>query len=285
VRPLRYFGRDLVAFRTADGVARVLDAHCPHLGAHLGVGGKVLGKQLECPFHGWTYAGDGTCVNIPYSERVNRKAKLRTYPVVVRNGMVMAWRHPDEAEPQWEIPEIPEVGDPEWSEVYRSSYTINTVPQEMAENGVDPAHFRYVHGTLNVPVMTATEEGPLRRAHQPIEMRTPRGEVKGEIEARSFGMGFSVTRFTGICETLELATTTPVDATTSHVRYAFSQPRVNGQDPKGGVAAAIIRDIVKQTNEDIVIWEHKLYRDTPVLCDGDGPIALLRKFYRQFYPD
>ena len=88
--------------------------------------------------------------------------------------------------------------------------------------------------------MGATEEGPLRRAHQPIEMRTPRGDVKGDIEARSFGMGFSVTRFTGICETLELAAMTPVDATTSHVRYAFTQPRVNGQDPKGGVAAAII---------------------------------------------
>ena len=33
VKPLRYFARDLVLFRTEDGKAVVADAHCPHLGA------------------------------------------------------------------------------------------------------------------------------------------------------------------------------------------------------------------------------------------------------------
>ena len=41
VLPLAYFGTDLVAFRAEDGTAHVLDAHCPHLGAHLGHGGVV----------------------------------------------------------------------------------------------------------------------------------------------------------------------------------------------------------------------------------------------------
>ena len=36
--PLRYFGQELVAFRTENGVARVVDAYCPHMGAHLGYG-------------------------------------------------------------------------------------------------------------------------------------------------------------------------------------------------------------------------------------------------------
>ena len=35
------FGRELVAWRDDAGAAPVLDAHCPHLGAHLGVGGRV----------------------------------------------------------------------------------------------------------------------------------------------------------------------------------------------------------------------------------------------------
>ena len=34
--------------------------------------------------------------------------------------MVLAWRHPDDVEPQWEVPEIPEVGDAGWSDYYRS---------------------------------------------------------------------------------------------------------------------------------------------------------------------
>ena len=98
------------------------------------------------------------------------------------------------------------------------------------------------------------------------------------------GMGFAATRFTGIAETLELAVTTPIDERHVHLRYAFVQPRVDGRDPEGGAAAAIIRDIVKQTNEDIPIWENKRYLTRPSLCDGDGPIAPFRRWCEQFYP-
>ena len=45
VKAVRNFGQDFVLFRTEAGVAHVLDAHCPHLGAHLGYGGKVEGNE------------------------------------------------------------------------------------------------------------------------------------------------------------------------------------------------------------------------------------------------
>ena len=47
--PLRYFGQDLVAFRGEDGVPHILEAYCAHMGAHLGVGGKVEGCAIRCP--------------------------------------------------------------------------------------------------------------------------------------------------------------------------------------------------------------------------------------------
>ncbi len=54
-------------FRAEDGAPHLLDAHCPHLGAHLAVGGKVEAECIRCPFHGWKFDGaDGTCVEIPY---------------------------------------------------------------------------------------------------------------------------------------------------------------------------------------------------------------------------
>ena len=62
VIPLEYFGRDLVLFRTESGEPRVLDAFCPHLGAHLGHGGRVEGEGLRCPFHAWLWDGEGRCV-------------------------------------------------------------------------------------------------------------------------------------------------------------------------------------------------------------------------------
>lgn len=48
VKPIQYFGRELVLFRTASGKASVLNAYCPHLGAHLGHGGVVKGESISC---------------------------------------------------------------------------------------------------------------------------------------------------------------------------------------------------------------------------------------------
>src|SRR5918998_634075 len=155
-KPLYYWEQHLVGWRDADGTVHVQDAFCPHLGAHLGHGGTVEGCELRCPLHGWQFDADGTNTVIPYSERVNRKARLRTYPTLERNGVVLAWYHPDGALPMWDVPEVPELtGHPDWSTVIRTEYTIDASVQEMAENSVDSAHFRYVHNTAEVPELEA----------------------------------------------------------------------------------------------------------------------------------
>ena len=38
---LRYFDQELVIFRTESGAVKVLDAYCPHMGAHLGYGSVI----------------------------------------------------------------------------------------------------------------------------------------------------------------------------------------------------------------------------------------------------
>src|SRR3954467_11869859 len=70
VKALHYFERDLVAFRDAEGAARVFDRHCPHFGADLSVGGRVENGELICPFHSFRYDGTGACVAIPYTDRI-----------------------------------------------------------------------------------------------------------------------------------------------------------------------------------------------------------------------
>ena len=44
VKPVHYFGQELVLWRGEDGKARMIDAYCKHLGAHLGYGGRVKGN-------------------------------------------------------------------------------------------------------------------------------------------------------------------------------------------------------------------------------------------------
>ena len=283
---LRYWSTDLVLWRDEAGEFHLQDAYCPHLGAHLGVGGKVIGQTLECPFHGWTYDGEGSCVKIPYSDKVNRKARLRTYPVVVRNGMVMAWRHPDGIEPQWEIPEIPEMNDPAWSDSYRSSYLINTVPQEMAENGVDPAHFRYVHGTDDVAEMESYDtEGPISTMLSKQSYVTPRGVTNGRIDVYTYGPGFSKVWFSGIVDAINVATTVPVDHGTTQVRFNFTVRKFEDEKLTSTVADAFVAEINKQIREDTPIWEHKVFLPVPALADSDGPILKFRKWYAQFYAE
>ena len=35
--------------------------------------------------------------------------------------------------------------------------------------------------------------------------------------------------------------------------------------------------------QDVEIWKDKVYREDPILCDGDGPVNKLRKWYEQYY--
>ena len=65
ILPIFAFGNDLVAFRSTAGEVTVLDAYCPHLGAHLGYGGRVMDDTVNCPFHGWVVNQNGDCIHIP----------------------------------------------------------------------------------------------------------------------------------------------------------------------------------------------------------------------------
>lgn len=61
-------GEQLVVYRTQNNKVFIVDAYCPHLGANLGVGGRVDGDCIVCPFHQWSFRGsDGKCAKIPYS--------------------------------------------------------------------------------------------------------------------------------------------------------------------------------------------------------------------------
>ncbi len=294
-KPLKYFGKDLVMFRTESGAVKVLDAYCPHLGAHLGYGigdkagqgGAVQGETIVCPFHAWRFNGEGECVEIPYAKnlppKVQGKQCLTSYPVVERNQGIWVWYHPQGIAPTYEVVARDEMSDPNWSPLEKYEWVINCHTQEVSENQVDRAHFQYVHKVLGMPESELSFDGVNISGIQRLQMATPQGTVNGAIYTNGVGAGQGWIRFEGIAETFLNSMVAPIDEGSVHVRFAFSQPMKNGKKPQGGVEAAIIADIVKQLNEDIPIWEHKVYRDQPILCDGDGPIAKYRKWFSQFY--
>ena len=107
VKAVTALDRELVLYRTESGEARVHDAYCPHLGAHLGMNGKVVGESIQCPFHGWQFGGDGKCQHIPYCDTIPARAKVQNWPTSEVNGEIYMWYHPTGAAPDREVPLSP----------------------------------------------------------------------------------------------------------------------------------------------------------------------------------
>jgi 3-ketosteroid 9alpha-monooxygenase subunit A len=283
VLPLEYFGQSLVLFRTESGEAKVLDAFCPHLGAHLGHGGIVSGNCIKCPFHAWEFDGAGQCTTIPYAQKIPPKAKIRSWPVYEWAGLIMVWHHAEGAAPAWTLPEVPEYGHPEWTDYERRRWKVRTRNQEMAENAVDSVHFHYVHGTNNMPTSKAEARDHILRVFSDTGTDTKRGKVDGTVESLSYGFGAGTVRFKGLVETLLVSSVTPIDGDNVDVRFSFCLKKLGGAEVTKGVGAAFIGEVSRQLEQDIPIWENKTQWERPVLCDGDGPIGLFRKWSRQFY--
>ena len=270
VRALHYFGRDLALHRTESGEARLTDAYCPHLGAHLAVGGKVEGECLRCPFHGWAFdGGSGACVEIPYggAERIPAKARVRSYPTIERGGAVWAWYHRDEGEPFYELPVVPEMDDEAWTDPMLREFTIATSCQEMAENNHDFAHFQYVHGTETIPEGLEVVDGTYKSVKNP------------GLERETFGLGLGVVRVPGMLTFV--SSVTPIDDDTVHVRWFFAVPAESGQKSLDFFA----KEFTAGVTQDIPIWENKIYRPLPVLTKSESGIIAHRNWSKQFYSD
>lgn len=296
VKPLHYFGQDLVLFRTESGAPSVLKAYCPHLGAHLGHGGSVEGESISCPFHAWKFNGNGFCTNIPYAKRmparVDGKQAIDSYPVVERNQMIWAWYHPQQAAPSFEVEEFAELNSADWTDLDTYDWTINTIIQETGENAADIAHFVTVHSSVGMPNGKVSMDGHKRLTL--MESQTNHIDEQGNVdrsgensdasrlESWSIGPGITYQRFSRMFDIVMMGTVTPIDDQSIHLRFNFSLPRA--QEGANKLYAHGVRDeVVFQVGQDIPIWENKVYVDNPVLCDGDGPIAKYRKWFQQFY--
>jgi hypothetical protein len=243
----------------------------------------VVEDRLICPFHAWEFDCTGKCAHVPYAKKMPKKGSLAAWEVHEVNGMVMVWHDLAGRPPQWEIPKLTEYKDPGWTEYRTRQWVVNTCNQEMAENQVDAAHFRYLHGTTEMPVTRLERDGHHLITNSTTGMATPMGPVEGNIEVNAYGFGFTTTRFTGLVETLLVSSATPIEDDKTELWFAFTVKDI-GKGITGGVGKAFMAEIGRQLEQDIPIWENKIYVHPPVLCDGDGPIGPFRSWARQFYP-
>jgi vanillate O-demethylase monooxygenase subunit len=138
------FGRDLVAFRDADGVAAVLDDRCPHKSAPLSMG-TVTDGVIACPYHGMEFDRSGACRRIPGQATIPPKARVTAYAVLERFGLVWIWPgDPAKADPAL-LPALPLSEVPGWTTFHGPRLVFESHIANIVENLVDPAHTSFVH--------------------------------------------------------------------------------------------------------------------------------------------
>jgi len=286
VRTMRYFGTEFVVWRGGDGGLRAVDPFCPHLGAHLGVNSDVTGNDLRCPYHHWRFNGEGGVTRIPYTDAIPPSMKrncLKTWPIAEVDGVAYVWHHPNNAAPKWDIARIPVCPDGgEWVLAGEYEWIIDIHCSEIPENGQDYAHFGAVHGVPNPPATEFKVDGWVRRNTVVADMNTPKGLMKGTIDVTATGPGQSMTEFIDVTHVVMNQQVTPISSGQSHLRWQlYHIPGLT--DGKLRVTQARMRDLVKQVEQDIPIWNHKKNEARPLLVKGDGPILAYRNNYQKFY--
>lgn len=300
VRTVHYFGEDIVCYRGESGRLFALEAHCLHLGAHLGRGGAVEGDRIVCPWHNWRWNGDGSHGFIPYSrQRCKPHLRLHSWPVREWTGMALVWHDRHRRPPTWEPPEVAEAGDPDFYPMHPHSRMRNRVkvhPQMIVENAADPYHIPPIHHghaprttsfhceghRLHATIETVYGEG------RPSTWLTPDGPVRADVTYDTYGLGIGFVRFPPQAfDTVQITSHTPIDE--DYTDYWFMQasrrePGDTGDRPTGR-AEKFLRLQQQTVRQDFPIWEHMKYLAEPNFAPEEArDYVALRKWAQALYP-
>ncbi|TCN51302.1 3-ketosteroid 9alpha-monooxygenase subunit A [Rhodococcus sp. SMB37] len=294
------FGTKLVAWADSNGELKVLDGYCRHMGGDL-TQGTVKGDNIACPFHDWRWGGNGRCKDIPYARRVPPIAKTRSWHTLEQDGLFFVWHDPQGNAPTDDaaIPRIEGATSDEWTDWVWYTTEVDTNCREIIDNIVDMAHFFYVHYSFptffkNIfegHVATQIMKGQARTDMRPNTEGQPK-MLGSHSEASYFGPSFMIDdlkyQYEGYdVESVLLNCHYPVSADKFVLMYGMivkKSDRLEG-DAALQTAQQFGTFIARGFEQDIQIWKNKTRIENPLLCEEDGPVYQLRRWYEQFYVD
>lgn len=138
-------GKPLALFRTQDGRPAALADACWHRLAPLSMG-KVIGDEIQCPYHGLRYNAAGRCTHMPAQETINPSATVASYPVVERHRYVWVWLgDPELADPDT-VPDMHQMDSDEWAGD-GETIAAKCNYQLILDNLMDLTHEEFVHSS------------------------------------------------------------------------------------------------------------------------------------------
>ncbi|XP_015111307.1 cholesterol 7-desaturase [Diachasma alloeum] len=305
VKHVTALGETFAVYRTKNGDVHILDAYCPHLGANMAEGGKVVGNCLHCPFHDWSFRPDGECNNVPYSEKIPPNARVRAWKSLEVNNLIFVWYHAEMEDPEWFPQPIAQIADNSYWCQGRNEYLINSHIQEVPENGADWAHLTALHGPgmflgsylpcLSRHSWTDTDWKP-RPDHLPEEVPARPHQAFAALShtlilfdkfslmhlrvmAEQIGPGYvELIMNTSLGKMFIIQTVTPIEPFLLRVTHSVYSTPWNALFGK-----IIFLGECFMFERDVHVWNHKVFLKNPLLLPEEKKIKAFRKWYKQFY--
>lgn len=150
-------GQPVVLWRDTQGEVRAFPDRCPHRGARLSMG-RVENGHLECPYHGWQFAGSGQCVKVPALPGFTPPASQCVKAFEAQEAYGLVWVRLAPGEPHLAVPAFAAETDEHLRKLNCGPYDVAASAPRIIENFLDMSHFGFVHeGWLGSRDATAIE--------------------------------------------------------------------------------------------------------------------------------
>ena len=267
-------GEPLLLYRTEAGETICLEDRCCHRLAPLSKGRRE-GDCIRCGYHGLKFDAAGICVEAPGLDNIPARARVRTYPVAVRNRWVFVWMGDATAADTALLPDNFSNDHPQWH--YKPGYLHYETPYLLiCDNLLDFSHLSYVHektlgGSTEIaqsrPRVEKVARGIRVTRHVPDVPPSPYWQsfhnfdsnvdrwfvydfvLPGTLLMHSGGkpVGRAPDDMQGAVQLHSCQTLTPETATSTHY---FFQQAYHAPEPRDGIADTIFRGLLTAFEED-----------------------------------
>jgi len=211
------------------------------------------------------------------------------WPVLEINQILMVWHDHENKEPDFYPEKIDACYSNEWSDYGMASFLVKNNCRELIDNMADKGHFGPVH--------QAPFEGFWNEAkdHTYTQEMTADSPILGRdlfSRAKYEGPAYMTTYMSAVYDGMKvesrlLVSHIPLTLTSFMINFGVMVKKAPGMSQEE--EDTFVQGYVDANNfafgQDVAIWENKIYIPDPVVCDGDGPLHKLRKWYGQFLVD
>ena len=152
---IKIYNTPIVLWRDNKQKIYALLDSCPHRGSPLSAG-HCHGNTISCPYHGWTFDHNGTCISVPCENpRFKFRKKVPTFEVKEDIGLV--WIYLDHCTGAKQEPfSLASYQKNDWHFIYRKQL-FKTNAALLIENFMDSSHTSFVHKGLIRGISQKTE--------------------------------------------------------------------------------------------------------------------------------